>query len=284
MDGGGEIQRGAAARRIQALDLGELTPGPVADWRPRFQTVSPYALLVDETYQRSLSKSSLKLIRRIIAGWDWAKFKPPIVAETAAGFEVIDGQHTAIAAASHPAIDAIPVMIVEAAAMADRAAAFLGHNRDRINVTPVQVHKAGLEAADPGALALQRIATAAGVKLLAFNRSGGTWQANECAAYDTLRLLLRRRGEAGLARILACLAGAAFAPLREFQLLAADQVLHGADYAGVDRDRVSAAFAELGEDLRRQAQVFAAGHRLPLWSAAAVLVFRKAEHGRRKVA
>jgi hypothetical protein len=37
-----------------------------------------------------------------VANWDWRRFKPPVVARTATGLEVIDGQHTAIAAASHP--------------------------------------------------------------------------------------------------------------------------------------------------------------------------------------
>jgi len=69
-----------------------------------------------------------------VAGWDWAKFKAPVAVMTDAGLELIDGQHTAIAAATHPEIATIPVMIVDVDKRAERAAAFIGHNRDRVAV------------------------------------------------------------------------------------------------------------------------------------------------------
>lgn len=103
-----------ATRTIQPLDLPNLTPGGISSARPQFQWVAPTSLLVDEVYQRNLSRGSIELIRKIVARWDWNRFKPPVVAMTDEGLEVIDGQHTAIAAATHPEITEIPVMLAEA--------------------------------------------------------------------------------------------------------------------------------------------------------------------------
>src|SRR5690348_4235835 len=118
-----------SAKKIKPLNLLNLEPSMAATSDPNFEWVEPKTLLVEDKYQRQLSKESITLIRRIISGWDWAKFKPPIVAPTNDGLEVIDGQHTAIAAASHPGIERIPVMVIDAAAMEDRARAFVAHNR-----------------------------------------------------------------------------------------------------------------------------------------------------------
>src|SRR4051812_39902397 len=92
----------------------DITPGGNTDIRHRFEDVDPTRLYVDDQYQRALSRKSHALIRKIVANWDWGRFKPPVVAEEEYGFDVIDGQHTAIAAASHPGITKIPVMIIEA--------------------------------------------------------------------------------------------------------------------------------------------------------------------------
>src|SRR6185437_3072554 len=123
---------------------GELQPIPTDP--PMVEWMAPTDLLVDDAYQRGLGPKSVDLIRRIVEHWDWRRFKPPIVAWTEAGFEVIDGQHTAIAAASRPDIAKIPVMVVVATAMTDRAQAFVGHNRDRLNVSPMQLHHAMVAA------------------------------------------------------------------------------------------------------------------------------------------
>lgn len=106
---------------------------------PELRVVDPTELRVEAAYQRDLSGKSMKLIRKIVTEWDWTKFKPPICAETDAGLFIIDGQHTAIAAASHPEIKTIPVMVVPSQKMERRAEAFVAHNRDRLAMTPAQV-------------------------------------------------------------------------------------------------------------------------------------------------
>ena len=121
---------------------------------PQPRVVDPKTLNVEASYQRDLSAKSIRLIKKIVLGWDWAKFKPPVVAETPAGLFVVDGQHTAIAAASHPEIEAIPVMVVRAELMERRADAFVSHNRDRLTMTPAQIFYGDVAKGDARAAAV----------------------------------------------------------------------------------------------------------------------------------
>jgi hypothetical protein len=79
---------------------------------------------VQPEYQRDLTKRSITLIRDIAETFSWLHIKPPVCARDGNGnLCVIDGQHTAIAAASR-GLKKIPVMIVEALDPALRAGAF----------------------------------------------------------------------------------------------------------------------------------------------------------------
>jgi hypothetical protein len=150
-------------RLIAPIEINGFEPGGTPRALPIFEMVKRETLLVDEGYQRDSSERSLKLVRKIVAGWDWARNKPPVAVLTDAGLELIDGQHTAIAAATHPDIAEIPVMIIEAPERADRAGAFISHNRDRVAVTATQLHVAAIAAGDAEAQAVQRVCLDAGV-------------------------------------------------------------------------------------------------------------------------
>ena len=101
--------RQSGLRRVAALHLPDAVPNALPPERPDVRWVDPRSLLIEGDYQRDLSRKSVDLIRRMATGWDWAAMKPPICAETADGaLVIIDGQHTAIGAASHPAVSEIP--------------------------------------------------------------------------------------------------------------------------------------------------------------------------------
>ena len=112
-------------RPIAPIAINRFEPGGTPRAYPIFEDVDPSMLLGDDGYQRDSSERSLKLVRKIVAGWDWAKFKSPVAVLTDAGLELIEGQHTAIAAATHPDIEKIPVMIVDEKQWEDRASAFI---------------------------------------------------------------------------------------------------------------------------------------------------------------
>jgi hypothetical protein len=56
---------------------------------------------------------AVEMIRDIVREWSWASYKAPVVVETGKGLVVIDGQHTAIAAATR-GIKFIPILVVDA--------------------------------------------------------------------------------------------------------------------------------------------------------------------------
>lgn len=175
-EGGGAAvareERGAAAepasdlRRVQGIKMPSVKPTliPMQD-TPEMRKVKPTDLIVEEQYQRQLSGKSIRLIKKIVGGWDWAKFKPPVCAESADGLFVIDGQHTAIAAASHPHIVTIPVMVVKRDLIERRAAAFVSQNTQRVVMTPLQIFHAEVVAGDKAATGILKTAIRAGATI-----------------------------------------------------------------------------------------------------------------------
>jgi hypothetical protein len=123
------------ARPIAAIEVSPSQPlrrNPIPP-PPKIAWLALDQLVIDEGYQRGLSNRSTALIRRLVERWDWNCFKPLSVAAAGGGlYEIIDGQHTAIAAATHGAIETLPCLVLDASTVAQRAAAFVGINRDRV--------------------------------------------------------------------------------------------------------------------------------------------------------
>lgn len=62
---------------IRQQDLGK---------KPELIWVAPTALLVDETYQRDLSKRSISLLKKVVENFRWNRMKPPIVVRAGGAF------------------------------------------------------------------------------------------------------------------------------------------------------------------------------------------------------
>lgn len=260
-------------------------PGMAPTGKPEFLWIDPQTLLVDDTYQRELSRASLDLIYKIIRRWDWARFKPPVVALTADGYEVIDGQHTAIAAASHPELDTIPVMVVGAPEHADRARAFVGHNKDRLLLGPVSIHYANLAAGDEDALTLQQVCDRAGVTLLRYPPGNGVFKPGETIAIRAITALINRHGALGARIVLQVLAEAHCAPVRADGMKAVEALLYDPEYKDqVQAKDVTTALIALGPKAEQEAKVFAAAHNIHIWRGLTVILFREARRGRRRAA
>lgn len=149
-------------RGIAALEFDDIKPAKIPDETPLILSIEPEYLVVEESYQRDLNQRSVQLIRKIVENWDWAHFKPPIVAETDQYFLVIDGQHTAIAAATHPDIQEIPVLVMRGREAEARARAFVSQNRDRIALSTLQIFHAEFVAGDRDAVRLMKLVIANG--------------------------------------------------------------------------------------------------------------------------
>lgn len=240
---------------------------------PTLLWLKPTDLYIDEGYQRNLSRSSIKLISRIVSNWNWTHFKPPIVVkdEESNTFYVLDGQHTAIAAASHTNIEKIPVMIVDAEQISDRAKAFIGHNKDRIAVTATQIHHSSIIAQDPEALEIEAICKDAGVTILRQIPQKGVFRPGETLALNSIRTLMRKLGGEKTRAVLACLVRAGRTPIRADEMKAIAHLLY-ANNGAVSEDGVSRALSVVAYDTAlHDARDLAASAALPIAEALAAV-------------
>lgn len=276
-------------RPIELIQLHlEVAPGPPPTEPPVFLDVDPRTLLVEPAYQRDLTPKSLEMIRKIAAGWDWRKYHPPVVVMTDDGGLILDGQHTAIAAASWTDLATIPVQLVDAPEVTDRAQAFLGLNTGHLAHSAVGLHRAAVAAGDVTALAVQRICQTAGVAVRTAY-GGAKWNPGDTAAVAAIRGLLANVGERRATQIMNVLATAQLAPIGATHIKAAELLFTDPDFAGrldaLDDQGgadLAAAISELGDTAGREASVFAKAQCIPLWRALGIIWFRKAKK-RRKV-
>lgn len=271
-------------RQIAPLKLPDVVPDTAGVADPEFVWVDPGSLLVDEGYQRNLSERSVKLIRKIVAQWDWRRFKPPVVARTADGLEVVDGQHTAIAAVSHPMVAQIPVMVIDAAEQTDRAKAFVGHNRDRIALTPGQMHAAAVLAGDEDAVTIEQVCARAGVRVLKSPPGNGIFKPRDTMAISSIKALINRRGAMKARMVLDVLAKADCTPISASGIKAVEALMHESEYEGTEPDDITTALIALADTADQEAKVFAAAHGVPMWRGLVVILFKRARRGRRRAA
>jgi hypothetical protein len=273
-------------RPIQPIDITSITPGGTPRKEPIFEYVDPGTLLVVEDYQRDISPRSLKLIHRIVTNWDWSRFKPPVAVLTDAGLELIDGQCTSIAACSHPDIEKIPVMVVEVPEQAQRAAAFIGHNKDRISVTATQLHTAAIVAGDATAAAVARVCSEAGVKILRSPVGVGRYKPADTVSISTIGTLIKSRGEITAVRVMSCLARAQLAPIGTVHIKAVDYLLNTDEYSKqIKIETLVETIQFMGVKAEQEAAVFHAAHpTTPVWQALGITWFRKRRAAKRAAA
>lgn len=229
-------------RSIVPLSVGSLRgvePSKVGRKLPKFEWVDPRKLCVEDAYQRDLGgETNTRLIRRIVGAFSWARFKPPVCVRLPDSGNVlvcIDGQHTATAAATHPDVDKIPVMVVQAEDVAARAHAFVGHNRDRIGLTPLAIHRAEVAAGDANAEAIQRACRKAGASIARkpINRESKE-NIGATMALGTIKGILKKDGEAVLARVFGVLVEASRFPLLAPEIAAVAEIAREDPSGGLD--------------------------------------------------
>lgn len=268
-------------RRIEPVSIAGLTPRTPPTGQPIMEYVSPRSLYVDPAYQRSIGERGIKQIRRIIENFDWSKFKLPTCcyAENFAGetvLFVLDGQHTAIACASHPGIDSIPVQIVEAASVEAQAEAFIGLNTDRLGVTKLQLHQAAVVAGDPEAVTIEQVCERAGITVLRGTPGSGRYKSKETIAVAALAALISRRGAMRARIVLDVLAATDLAPIASSHIQAVDLLLHDKEFCDqITGPNLSTAINEMIVDAEDEAILFAKTHKIPKWRALASVWFRK---------
>ena len=195
---------------------------------------------------------------------------------------VIDGQHTAIAACTHGGIPILPVVIIEGDE-AERADAFVRHNRDRVNVTPMQLHYSMLAAGDDTATDIDRACKRANVRIRRTPPASGLYGPGETVAIAAIRTLVSARGPRAARRVLEICAEAQMAPITSNAIKAVEALLFSPSYQDeVDLDRLGAAL-RLYPKLSKEAEVWATERKVPRWRGLTSILFQNARkrHGRR---
>lgn len=272
-------------RRVTPISISGIEPVAPVTGMPICELVDPTTLFVDTAYQRDIAERGLTQIRRIVERFDWAKYKPPICAFSIVDGEsvlmVLDGQHTAIAAASHPLVGKIPVMIVEAEDTVAQAKAFIGQNVDRLGVTKLQLHQAALAAADEDAQTVELVCQRAGIKVLRRPGSYSSSTARETIAITQIEALIGRQGPIVARQILETLANAERGPLTAPQIKATELLLTNEEYRDkITPEDLTEAIVDLLFTAEDEAKIFAAAHKVPLWRALAIIWFRKCKKRR----
>lgn len=218
-------------RQIAAINTRGVPVAAISSTKPKFEWVEPSKLYVEEEYQRAIAERSVKMIRKIVSGWDWAHIKPPVCVRDRAGrLVVIDGQHTAIAAVSHGAVGKIPIMVIEAKTVADRARAFVSQNKDRLALTPLHLHFAAVAAGDEIAVAVESACKRSGAMILKYPKGqNGTYKIGETFGIGVVTQIVRNRGETHCVRALKVLIDAKRAPMPAHEIAAVSLLLteHG---------------------------------------------------------
>lgn len=271
-------------RPIEPISIAGLDIGDPENVEPICMSVDPRTLFVDPLYQRSIGERGLRLIRQIVENFDWNRFKPPACAyavhDGQTVLKVFDGQHTAIAAASHPAISEIPVMIHEARETAQQAAAFVGQNTGKLAVTPLQLHQAALVAGDEDALTIAQVCERAGVRVLKF--SAKKFEAGDTLAINAIAQLVDKRGAMKARIILEVLAKSGMAPIIAPQIKAVETLLTDPQYChDITPENLSVALSGAWLADQEAAKQLAMAQKWPFWRALAITWFRNTKKTRK---
>lgn len=177
-------------------NLGSLEPSVDLGPTPTMEWIPVDALLVDASYQRSVStRRGESLIKKIYAGFEWRKFQPLSVAPMGDGkYAVMDGQHRLLAALAHPLVSKVPCYVVQAADTRQQAQSFGAINRDRVNATTTQLFHAAVAAGDPDALHVKDVCDQAGVTVQK-NPSPDGLKPRHTMAVSTIRKLINVFGD-----------------------------------------------------------------------------------------
>lgn len=220
MDGGmawaGEA--GGLLEGVQAMSLPGVEPGDTGT-APEARWIDVDRLLINRAYQRDLTPKSVKAIAGMVSGWDWELAGALTVKPVDGGFfEVIDGQHRAIAAKTR-GIPQLLAVVGKAADVQVRATMFVRLNTLRTGVSASQRHKAAVAAGDETAKRIEACAKRAGAEVLGTPPSGSLFSVGQTVAVSALARALKVAGDAGLTRVLRICVQADLRPIKADHIL-----------------------------------------------------------------
>jgi len=161
-------------------------------------------LVVDDSYQREISRRGAMNVRHIAETFDWSKFAPVIVAPIEGGlFAIVDGQHRTTAAILR-GFTKVPCQVVQAD-RAKQAEAFAAVNGNVTKTTAPQLYYARIAAGEPRALELKKICDASGVTISRRNLIRAKTKVGQTQAISALTRCLDTFGRNTLISALQCI-------------------------------------------------------------------------------
>lgn len=251
-------------RPVAPIKAPDVTPSTLTA-RPELTWLPLSALVINDEYQRSLSEKSHRMIRKMVAAFDWGRVKALSVVETEPGtYEVIDGQHTAIAAATHGGLSELPCLITRGKSVAERAADFVGLNQDRLAMTPMQVFYAELAAGSEIAVEVQQGVAAAGGRILRAPPQQNVYRPGDLLCVGQLKMLAKRGGPAYVKRAVAIGVAAELSPIKGGTLKAIEAIIWGNGIPVADEAIIGVLRRHGQDNLTGMASVRAKAQRLPI--------------------
>jgi hypothetical protein len=156
----------------------------------------------------------------------------------------------------------VPIFVVEADTQDERARAFVGHNTDRIMVSPIAIYNALRAAGDADALDVERVCKRAGVTIREYTNSSSI-HVGDTKAVTIIRNMIKKRGVIKSRLVLECLVKGEMAPVAAGAITAVENIL--ADRPQVDLAKLSQIVRMDGEAGFAKARAKASGDRTPLW-------------------
>jgi hypothetical protein len=189
---------------LSASDKTWPDPGPKSElaWLP------VDGLKIDPAYQRDIrSKRSQTVIRTIAEGFAWARFGVVVCVPDGDGggadqtWHIIDGQHRVEACRLRGDIGQVPAVVLHGMTPAAAALTFVGINRDRAGMSPLQIHKALLAAGDAEARAIEDAAVSAGIQIMRYPVKAADMKPLQTLALGALRWVHTTYPSGFLARV-----------------------------------------------------------------------------------
>jgi len=251
-------------------DPGEV---PVLDW------IDKSLVDADPLYQRPLDQNR---VDGILNAFSWRSFGAIVIVPQPDGrYHATDGQHRLEAAKRHPKVTFVPAVIVNAEDVPAEASIFVEINKNRKNVSPLELFFAQLAAGDDSALAVQQACQAAGVRV---PKHPGNFKPNDCVAVNALANLVGQVGQSRAVDFLGVLVGAGFAPIKAEHIKAVHLLLTDDEFCGwVDQADLAAAIKSMGGSVDVEAKRFAATHCTSMWKGIANVWFQKTKKRRAPV-
>ncbi len=268
-------QGGGVLEKIITLKTPDLTPAEIGA-RPKMKWLPIDALRINRAYQRDLSERSVRLIRRMVAGWDWNRLKALTVFDLGDGtYEVLDGQHTAVAARTHGAILELPCLVTPVRSTQEAAADFVGLNTDRVGLTPLQIFWAQVAAGDEEACEIAKGVDQAGGRIPKNNLSQSNIREGDVIALGALAKLAREGGMPYVRRVVELGVAARLRPVGRDFIVAAHELIWGSQAGMVTDQRiVDVVRVQTMPRLLSDARLLAETHRHSIGHALALVFVR----------